>query len=160
MLTTTTRPLLLLAAVAVPLLTGCPETLDDPMVAGKGAAGNSAAVAKAIADAKAMQNLPKLPDLDKLCALQFGSTSFPQAKEMFGKPDDESMDKSKAGLSYRYAMGASIVLTFDWHDGEPGWGTIITGLGWDESDLVTGYLLSEASIIGAPYPQCWPHEEP
>jgi len=107
-----------------------------------------------------MQELPEMPSTEELCALRFESTSFTQAKEMFGEPDDQSMDKSKAGLSYRYAMGVSLVLTFDWHDGEPGWGTVITGIGWDPDDFVSGYLLSEASIIGAPYPECWPHEEP
>jgi hypothetical protein len=150
----------MLGAVAVPLLTGCPETLADPMAAGGGAAGNAAEVAKAIAEAKAMQHLPQVPSLDELCSLEFGRTSFDAAKKQFGAPDDESMDKSKAGLSYRYAGGVSLVLTFDWHDAGPGWGSIITGLGWDDTDLIAGYLLSEASIIGAPYPTCWPHEEP
>jgi hypothetical protein len=125
-----------------------------------GGAAGSAAVAKAIADAKLMEKLPKPPTLEELCSLRFDQTTFDQAKKKFGDPDDESMDKSKAGLSYRYDKGVSMVLTFDWHDGSPGIGTILTGIGADPNDLIQGYVLSEASLIGAPYPACWPHEEP
>jgi hypothetical protein len=128
----------------------------------QGAAG-SEAVAKALAKAHDAEMLPPPPGVEKLCSLSFGRTEFNEAKKNFGMPEDESMDKSKAGLSYRYQGqdgSVVLVLTFDWSDGEVGLGTKIFGIGGSKEDLLKGYLLSEASITGMPYPSCWPHEEP
>jgi hypothetical protein len=140
----------------VVMLSGCPGEEPAPSAL-QGTAGSDA-VAAAIAKAQSMEQLQPPPGLDTLCALRFESTSFDDAKKLFGEPKDESMDKSKAGLSYRYQNAVSLVLTFDWHDGNPGWGTVLTGIGG--GSLKSGYLLSEASLNGLPYPDCWPHEEP
>lgn len=157
------------ASLGGALLLGCPGDEAPPtgLRAGVGAAG-SEAVAKALAKARASVDPPPPPSLDKLCALQFGRTDYEQAKKLFGKPADESMDKSSAGLSYRYQtktkdgmmVAVALLLKFSWSDGEPGAGTIIFGIGGSPEDLLSGYLLSEASITGMPYPSCWPHEEP
>lgn len=149
------------------LLSACPGDENMPPAGQQNTAGAEAAVAKAIAKARASESAPKPPSLQKLCSLEFGRTDYEQAKKIFGKPDDESMDKSKAGLSFRYEdekdgkpIAVTLVLTFDWSDGTPGTGTIIFGIGGDPEDFLTGYILSEASITGMTYPPCWPHEEP
>jgi hypothetical protein len=146
------------------LLLGCPgDGSDTSNIAAGGAQalGASGAVARAIAAAKTMEQLRPPPPLKTLCSLEFGVTSFEAAKEIFGPPADESMDKSKAGLSYRYEGSVTLVLTFDWHNGKAGAGCIFTGIGCDDGKvLLKGYLLSEASLTGLPYPECWPHEEP
>jgi hypothetical protein len=123
-----------------------------------GAAGASPeAIAKAIADAE--DKYPPPPTHKQLCSLRFDETSFDDAKKIFGKPAEESTDKTQAGLSYRYHGSISMVLSFDWHDGMPGIGTILTGIG-SSSSLKKGFILKMASLTGAPYPDCWPHEEP
>lgn len=158
--------LLIATALGSATLTACPGDEGAPPTTQQNIAG-SAAVAKAVAKARASESAPKPPSLKKLCSLEFGRTDYEQAKKIFGKPDDESMDKSKAGLSFRYEdekdgkpISVTLVLTFDWSDGTPGTGTLIFGIGGDPEDFLTGYILSEASITGMDYPACWPHEEP
>jgi hypothetical protein len=141
---------------------GCPG--DDVPPGGVAGAAGSEAVVRALAAVQGQQpQLAPPPSLQTLCSLRFGRTSFGEAKKIFGKPQDESMDKTKAGLSYRYQQdkkdAVTLQLTFSWSDGSVGWGTAVFGIGGDEEDLLTGYLLSEASLTGMAYPDCWPHEE-
>jgi hypothetical protein len=130
---------------------------------------------------------PPPPQLDTLCQLQPGGTTFDSAKKILAaaheangyiypgaEPQSESQDATMAGLSYRFRglerdepgdgevrppVTVSLILRFSWSDGSPGTGTIIFGIGGDPEDFITGYVLKDMSLTGLPYPGCWPHEE-
>lgn len=149
-------------------------------------ASGGAAALEQLADDATADRFPPPPPQSALCQLAVDETSFDAAKALFAKPDkgshypgaqpqSESQDESMAGLSYRFsvpkktggaggAAGAtsadsvSLILRFAWHSGKPGWGTVLTGIG-SSSVLKKGYLLSDMSITGEPYPDCWPHKE-
>jgi len=153
---------LFISTLTTTTLLACPPfDGDDNVGSSSGSAGAGGATAAAVERAlmTADQKLPLPPSTETLCMLQFEETSFDAAKKLFGKPSAESTDKSMAGLSYRYRGEVTLILSFDWHDGTPGWGTVLTGIG-SSSQLKSGYLLATASLTGAPYPSCWPHEEP
>lgn len=149
-------------------------------------AGGSASLDKLV-DEALKDRFPPAPPLSVLCKLQPGSTTFESAKKLFetadkpskypgAKPQSESQDATMAGLSYRFSgpkmkasagapggdpvqSSVSLILRFTWSDGQVGLGTAIFGIGGDETDLITGYVLQDMSITGMDYPGCWPHEE-
>ena len=170
-------------------LAGCPWDSSGEQTSNGGAspvsmrggvagAAVAASVEEAVSSATAARFSPA-PTLDTLCKLRAGRTTYDEAKKLLpGKPQNESMDKMNASLSYRFSRpkqkaagsdggesssiddrSVSLYLSFKWSDGSPGAGTIIFGIGGSTQDFIRGYVLSEASINGMPYPSCWPHEE-
>jgi hypothetical protein len=139
-------------------------------VAGAAAA---ASVRDAVASATAAR-FPPAPDLNTLCMLVVDQTTYEDAKKLLpGVPQNESMDAASATLSYRFSReasatpnrnsggsqggddsGVSLYLSFKWNDGSVWKGHVLT-----DKKPILGYILSELSINGLPYPSCWPHVE-
>lgn len=176
------RTVLTLAAVVegvVSTMTGCPWSTqgeqssagaedDVASIRSDAAAGHaSASVEEANARATAAR-FPPVPSLETLCMLRPGTTTFDDAKKLLpGTPQNESMDKANASLSYRFSQrssdedagtgsaalsdtSVSLFLAFKWDEGwaipaGPVFGSV----------RAPAYVLSETSISGLPFPSCW-----
>ena len=142
----------LAAVLASTVVAGCPTEPDAPPTL-ENVAG-SEAISKAIAAAQAMEDLQPVPSHETLCSLQFGYALYGEVKQLLGEPAEESMNRSMAGLSYRFRGGISMTFTFEWAHNDLGFERINTP---DPGDR---YMLKDASVDGMPYPACWPHESP
>jgi hypothetical protein len=164
---------LILSASACPVDSSSSSSHADGSAIHAGVAGALAAaqVDQAVADALG-ERFPPAPNVETLCMLRAGSTTYEAAKQLLpGRPQNESMDARSAGLAYRFSRpkdtqgsaedlttgvddsSVSLYLLFKWSDG-----SFFSGSPAIDPSY-RGYVLSEASIKGLPYPDCWPHVE-
>lgn len=102
-------------------------------------------------------DLPPAPSLDVLCSLHFHADTLQSVRMLIGKPQSEETERTNAALSYQFRDNIAIHFTFEWSDGDSNVGEDVKR---GVIALFKGYILTNAAIMGQPYPDCWEHKEP